>query len=158
MRNHYSKYKFPIPFNTKKSYDFSFSGIKTSLVYFLKKNEIKNEEDLNDICASYQESIVKSLLNKTFNAANDFDIKRVVLCGGVACNSRIRELGAEYADKNSSRLYYPSLPLCTDNAAMIATLGYYRFLEGDLSELNMGAYSTLKTKIVRGQKSFSKTV
>jgi len=151
-----TKYKFPIPFNTKKSYDFSFSGIKTSLVYFLKKNEVKNEDDLNDICASYQESIVKSLLNKTFNATNEYDIKRVVLCGGVACNSRIRELGAEYADKNNVQLFYPSLSLCTDNAAMIATLGYYRFLDGEMSELNIGAYSTIKTKIVRGQKSFSK--
>ncbi len=149
------KYKFPIPFNTKKSYDFSFSGIKTSLVYFLKKNEVKDEADLNDICAGYQESIVKSLLNKTFNAANDQNIKRVVICGGVACNSRIRELGAEYGEKNGVELFYPSLPLCTDNAAMIATLGYYMFKKGQQSKLNIGAYSTLKTKIVRGQKSFS---
>ena len=151
------KYKFPIPFNTKKSHDFSFSGIKTSLVYFLKKNEVKNKDDLNDICASYQESIVRSLLNKTFNAANEYNIERVVLCGGVACNSRIRELGAEYADKNNIKLFYPSPSLCTDNAAMIATLGYYRFQNGELSELNIGAYSTIKTKIVRGQKSFSDT-
>ena len=150
-----TKYKFPIPFNTKSSHDFSFSGIKTSLVYFLKKNEVKNQVDLNDICASYQESIVRSLLNKTFNAAKEYNLERVVLCGGVACNSRIRELGAEYADKNNSQLFYPSIPLCTDNAAMIATLGYYKFKDGDLSELNIGAYSTLKNKIVRGQKSFS---
>ena len=88
--------------------------------------------------ASYQESIVKSLLNKTFNAANDFDIKRVVLCGGVACNSRIRELGAEYADKNSSRLYYPSLPLCTDNAAMIAITAHYKFLQGKFASMEVG--------------------
>jgi len=151
------KYKFPIPFNTKKSYDFSFSGIKTSLVYFLKKHEVKNENDLNDICASYQESIVRGLLNKTFNAANEFHIERVVLCGGVACNSRIRELGAEFGEKNNIKLFYPSPSLCTDNAAMIATLGYYRFQDGDLSKLNIGAYSTLKAKIVRGQKSFGKT-
>ncbi len=148
-------YKFPIPFNTKKSYDFSFSGIKTSLVYFLKKNEIKDDNDLNDICAGYQESIVRSLLNKTFNAANEHNIKRVVICGGVACNSRIRELGAEYGKENNIELFYPSPSLCTDNAAMIATLGCYKFREGDLSKLNIGAYSTLKTKIVRGQKSFT---
>lgn len=148
-------YKFPIPFNTKKSHDFSFSGIKTSLVYFLKKNEIKDDQDLNDICAGYQESIVRSLLNKTFNAANEHGIKRVVVCGGVACNSRIRELGAEYGKENNVEMLYPSPSLCTDNAAMIATLGYYKFREGDLSGLNMGAYSTLKTKIVRGQKSFT---
>ncbi len=148
------KYKFPIPFNTKKSNDFSFSGIKTSLVYFLKKNEVKDEDDLKDICAGYQESIVRSLLNKTFNAADEYGIKRVVICGGVACNSRLRELGAEYGDKNGVDLYYPSLPLCTDNAAMIAALGYYRFKEGDISELNISAYSTVKTKIVRGQNSF----
>jgi len=148
------KYKFPIPFNTKKSHDFSFSGIKTSLVYFLKKHEIKDDADLNDICAGYQESIVRSLLNKSFNAANEHNIKRIVICGGVACNSRLRELGAEYGEKNGIKLFYPSLPLCTDNAAMIAVIGYYMFRRGDISNLNIGAYSTLKTKIVRGQKSF----
>ena len=149
------KHSFPEPFNTKKSYDFSFSGIKTSLVYFLKKNEIEGEQDLKDICAGYQESIVKSLLNKTFNAANENSIKRVVFCGGVACNSRLRELGKEYGEKNGIEIFYPSPSLCTDNAAMIAVLGYHRFMEGSLSDLNISAYSTLKTKIVRGQDSFS---
>jgi len=149
------KYKFPIPFNTRKSHDFSFSGIKTSLVYFLKKNEVKDEQDLKDICAGYQESIVKSLLNKTFYAAEEYNIRSVVVCGGVACNSRLRELGSEYGMKYNINLIYPSPVLCTDNAAMIATLGYYMFMDGNLSDLNMGVYSTLKTKIVRGQKSFS---
>ena len=131
------------------------AGLKHPLYISLKKNEVKDEDDLKDICAGYQESIVKSLLNKTFNAADEYGIKRVVICGGVACNSRLRELGAEYGRKNSVDLFYPSLPLCTDNAAMIAALGYYRFKEGDLSKLNIGAYSTVKTKIVRGQKSFN---
>ena len=147
-------HSFPIPFNTKKSLDFSFSGIKTSLVYFLKKNGVKNDQDLNDICAGYQESIVKSLLNKTFHAAEQHSINNVVICGGVACNSRLRELGMDYAGERGIGLYYPSPFLCTDNAAMIASLGYFRFMEGNTSDLNIDAYSTVKTKIVRGQKSF----
>lgn len=149
------KHSFPVPFDTKESLDFSFSGIKTSLVYFIKKNGIKNEQDLNDICAGYQESIVKSLLNKSFYAAEKYNIGSVVICGGVACNSRLRELGSEYAKKSNIKLYYPSPFLCTDNAAMIATLGYYRFLEGFTSDLNIAAYSTVKTKIVRGGHNFT---
>jgi len=148
------KYKFPIPFNKKDSLDFSFSGIKTSLLNFLNKNGVKDDEDLNNICASYQESIVKSLINKSVSAAAEYNIDKIVMCGGVACNSRLRQLAAESGKELGIEIFYPSPALCTDNAAMIASIGYFRFMNNETSDLYISSYSTSKPKIVRGQTSF----
>ena len=147
-------YKFPIPFNKKGSLEFSFSGIKTSLSVFLKKNGIKNDEDLHNICAGYQESIVKSLINKSVNAAQEYKIDKIVICGGVACNSRLRQLAMETGSQLGIDILYPSPSLCTDNAAMIASIGYFRLMNNENSDLNISSYSTTKPKIVRGQANF----
>lgn len=148
------KYKFPIPFNSKDSFDFSFSGIKTSLSNFLKRNGIKNDDDLHDICAGYQESIVKSLVNKSVNAAMKYKVDKIVICGGVACNSRLRQLSSETGNELGFEILYPSPPLCTDNAAMIASIGYFRYMNNEFSDLFISSYSTSKPKIVRGQANF----
>ena len=148
------KYNFPIPLNNKDSLDFSFSGIKTALSNFLKNNGIKNNKDLHNICASYQESIVKSLTNKSVNAASEYKIDKVVICGGVACNSRLRQLADELGKKLGVEIFYPSPYLCTDNAAMTASIGYFRFANGETSDLYISSYSTSKTRIVRGQANF----
>ena len=148
------KYKFPIPLNSSDSFDFSFSGIKTHLSTFLRKHDIKRADDLNDICASYQEVIVKSLINKTLNAAHKYKIKTIVICGGVACNSRLRHLASEMCTELGIEVFYPSPPLCTDNAAMIASLGYFKLINNEVSDLRISSYSTLKTKIIRGKTIF----
>ncbi|MGI9533767.1 MAG: tRNA (adenosine(37)-N6)-threonylcarbamoyltransferase complex transferase subunit TsaD [Thermodesulfobacteriota bacterium] len=147
-------YKFPIPLNKKDSLDFSFSGIKTSLSIFLKKNGIKNDEDLHNICAGYQESIVRSLINKSVNAALEYKIDKIVFCGGVACNSRLRQLAGETGSEMGIEILYPSPSLCTDNAAMIASIGYFKFMNDETSDLYISSYSTSKPRIVRGQANF----
>ena len=149
-----TKYKFPIPFNNTDSLDFSFSGIKTSLSNFLKKNSINNDEDLHNVCASYQESIVKSLVNKSISAANEYKTDKIVICGGVACNSRLRQLAVELGKEQGIEILYPSPFLCTDNAAMIASIGYFRLKNKEISDLYISSYSTSKPKIVRGQANF----
>ena len=149
------KYSFPVPFIKKGTFDFSFSGIKTSLAYFLRDNEIKNEDDINDICASYQEAIVKSLLFKSIGAAESSGVNNLVICGGVACNTRLRELGKQLCTEKGIDLYYPSPSLCTDNAAMIASIGYFRLNAGHTSDLFISSYSTSRQKIIRGKTRFN---
>lgn len=151
-----TKVDFPIPFKSNKSFDFSFSGIKTSLIYHLRKNPIRNQQDLKDLCASYQESIVESLLFKTEAAAKHFEVKTVVISGGVACNSRLRELSKQTLGNNGIKVFIPSIELCTDNAAMVAALGFYRFKTGEFSDLDISSFSTSRPKIIRGKTKFKK--
>ncbi|NIP29363.1 MAG: tRNA (adenosine(37)-N6)-threonylcarbamoyltransferase complex transferase subunit TsaD [Candidatus Dadabacteria bacterium] len=137
------KIKFPRPLNDD-SLEFSFSGIKTSLINYLNNNMINNEQDLKDICASYQEAIVETLINKTVNAVKKYKVKNIVISGGVACNSRLRVLAKDKFEDKNIKVFIPSPVLCTDNAAMIAALGYYLFRNNITSDLNMSPYSTAK--------------
>lgn len=137
------KIKFPRPLNDN-SLDFSFSGIKTSLINYLNKNALMNDNELNDICASYQEAIVQTLVKKTLNAVNKFDVKNVVIAGGVACNSRLRELSKEIFENKGISVFIPSPVLCTDNAAMIAALGHHKFIKKMFSEQSISPYSNVR--------------
>ena len=142
---------FPRPFKTSSSFDFSFSGIKTSLVYYLKKNPDPDEEQLKNICASYQEAIVETLVEKTLAAARKNGVKAVVIAGGVACNSRLRALAKERLEEEEISLFIPSPKYCTDNAAMIGALGFCRLKEGESSELSLTPYSISRPKYIRGR-------
>ncbi|MGH7885552.1 MAG: tRNA (adenosine(37)-N6)-threonylcarbamoyltransferase complex transferase subunit TsaD [Thermodesulfobacteriota bacterium] len=133
--------KFPRPFNNK-TYDFSFSGLKTSLINFVNKNKIKDENELNNICASFQEAIVETLIDKLLNAAEKMKVKNILIAGGVACNSRLRQLSRERIENNGIKVFIPAPALCTDNAAMIAALGYYKYKNGEFSDLSLSPYST----------------
>jgi N6-L-threonylcarbamoyladenine synthase len=121
-----------------KELDFSFSGLKTSILYKIQNNLQKNprfiEENLEDLCASIQHSIVSILLNKLGKAIKLTGIKQLAIAGGVSANSYLRsELGKLAKDKEY-QLYIPKLEYCTDNAAMIAIAGYFKYIDNDFAD------------------------
>ncbi len=115
--------------------DFSFSGLKTSILYFLKRELETNShfipENLADICASVQERIVTILLKKLHKAAQKTGIHEIAIAGGVSANSGLRRGLTEMGAKEGWNIYIPRFEYCTDNAAMIAVTGYYKFLKGE---------------------------
>lgn len=126
----------------KDSPDFSFSGLKTSLLTMLKKRcHDFSDEELPDIAAGYQEAIVDVLVEKTIKAAEDNSIQRVVVCGGVAANSRLREKFTAETAKKKMELFIPPVNLCTDNAAMVAAMGEIMLKNGLRDQLDLNAVS-----------------
>lgn len=126
--------RFTFPEPKIPGLDFSFSGLKTSILYFLKKQVTENpqfvEENLADICASVQARIVSILMNKLRLAATETGIKEVALAGGVSANSGLRQALVEEGLQKGWNTYIPRFEYCTDNAAMIGITGYYKFLQG----------------------------
>lgn len=128
--------------------DFSFSGLKTSILYFLQK-EIKNnpdfiKENLEDICASVQNRIISILLNKLKKAAREFNIKEISIAGGVSANSGLRKALEEIASGYGWKTYIPRLKYCTDNAAMIAQTALYKYHARSFDDLNVTANPRMK--------------
>lgn len=115
--------------------DFSFSGLKTSVLYFLQAETRKNpafiEQNRNDLCASIQKTIVDILLRKLEKAANETGIKEIALSGGVSANGELRRRFEETGTKNGWKTYIPKFEYCTDNAAMIAIAAHYKFLKAE---------------------------
>jgi N6-L-threonylcarbamoyladenine synthase len=131
--------KVAFPRAMRDSNDLSFSGLKTSLLMMLKKHGRSfSSKELPDIAASYQEAIVDALMEKTIKAAEDNSVSRIVVCGGVAANSRLREKFAKETSLRNIELFIPPVILCTDNAAMIAAIGEIMLKDGrrDLLDLN----------------------
>jgi len=128
--------------------DFSFSGLKTSFLYFvrdqLKENPHFIEENLNDLAASMQFHIIKSLTNKMEKALKMHKCTNFALSGGVAANSELRKRMVELAEKYGLRVTIPPLALTTDNAAMIACFGYFKYLRKEYATLDVTPYSSLK--------------
>jgi len=121
------RFNFPRPL--KAGLDFSYSGIKTSVLYKVRDLKESNQEvPINDIAASFNYAIADSLIDKTMRAAKTYGIKRIIVTGGVAANSLLREKMTEACQKNGFDIYIPSMKYCTDNAAMIACAGYYRYI------------------------------
>jgi N6-L-threonylcarbamoyladenine synthase len=110
----------------KGSWDFSFSGIKTALLNYLKANPIKNKQHLADVCASFRAAVCETVAIKAFSAAEDYGLKQIALGGGVSANRLIRKIFAETAAQKKMKVFMPSLEYCTDNAAMIAVAAYYK--------------------------------
>lgn len=120
--------------------DFSFSGIKTAVINLHHKNPNLNKADL---CASFEKTITEELLENTIAAAKKLNITKIALAGGVSANSYIRKSFDKLTQKGYE-IYYPELKLCTDNAAMIASAGYYEFINGKISDLSLNAVPNLK--------------
>ena len=132
---------FPRPYLDKKAFDFSFSGLKSAVGRHLKENPDPDEKRLCDIAASFQESVAVVLCHKLMYAAKVKGCQHVAVVGGVAANSRVRQLVGEAARNRKLTFHTPELKYCGDNAAMIGAIGYHRFLEGRCLGLNDDAYS-----------------
>ena len=138
------KYSFSIPVVKSNPLNFSFSGLKTALLY--KCRELSNEENeanISNLAASYQETILISLFTQLIRVVNKTDIKRVSIVGGVAANKRFRTLAQSLELKNKLKIFFPPMEYCTDNAAMIATAGYEKLKKGLTSSLTLKANPSL---------------
>ncbi len=134
-----NKFKFPEP--QIPELDFSFSGLKTAILYFIQEKKKKNEnfinENLNDICASVQQRIISILLNKLKKAAEQTGIKNICIAGGVSANSGLRRSFEELGKQLDWKTFIPPFEYCTDNAAMIAITAYYKYLAGEFADLSV---------------------
>lgn len=123
-------------------YNFSFSGLKTAVINFHKKEEFK-KFSLEDICASFQKAVVDVLADKTIKAAQNFKVNQILLSGGVACNTLLRSQMRREAERFGIELFFPSEKLCTDNAAMVGCAAYYKLKAGKTADLTQDAYASL---------------
>lgn len=139
-----NKYKFPVPKVADSKYDFSFSGLKTFAVNLVHNANQKGEEvKAEDLGASFIKAVTDLLVSHTLLAARDTGAKTIVLAGGVSANSRLRKVMLEQCELNGIKLYMPQLKYCGDNAAMIASQGYYEFINGKTADLTLNAVATM---------------
>lgn len=132
---------FPRPLLNSGNYQFSFSGLKTAVRYFVDKPGAQLPP-VEDIAASFQSAVVDVLVQKAIRAAREKNAKAITLTGGVAANSQLRHTMRESGEEIGVEVYYPPIQLCTDNAAMIAGLGYHKYREGLSDGLNLNAFAT----------------
>jgi N6-L-threonylcarbamoyladenine synthase len=134
---------FPFPKPKVKDLNFSFSGLKTSILYFIQRETSKNpnfiEQNLHDICASIQATIISILMDKLKKAVKQTGIKQIAIGGGVSANSGIRKALHESETKYGWSTYIPKFEYCTDNAAMIGIVGYLKYIDGVFSDERIAA-------------------
>lgn len=134
---------FQFPSTNVAHLNFSFSGIKTAFLYFLKEQQKKDaqfvEKHRNDLCASIQATLISMLLQKLKDAVAQTGIKTIAVAGGVAANSGLRRKLKQLAEQEGWEVFIPQLAYCTDNAAMIAITAYYQYLVSDFCDLNVTA-------------------
>lgn len=136
--------EFKRVFLEKDSFDFSFSGIKTGVLnYINSEKQAGRDIDTANVAASFQAAVLDVIVAKTMRAAVDMNKDKIVLAGGVASNSRLREMMKAECDKKGIKLYYPSPLLCTDNAAMIGCAAYYKYMAGQRDDLTLDAIPNL---------------
>lgn len=126
-------------------YDFSFSGIKSAVLNYLNSCEMKNiEVNRADLVASFQNAVVEALVSRAVKLTTELKLKKLVMAGGVASNSALREAMSKACNEQGIQLYYPSPGLCTDNAAMIGAAGYYDYINGVRHGYDLNAVPNLK--------------
>jgi len=150
--------KFPRTYLDAESYDFSFSGIKTSVLYWLRKNELLATDQrsplsaqegsptcklVKDICASFQAAVIDVLVGKTVRVVKNYNIKNVAIAGGVSANSELRRRLQQSAEEHNFKLFIPEFEYCTDNGAMIAQLGWMKLKAGITSDSALNAVANL---------------
>ncbi len=131
--------RFPRALNVPDVFEWSFSGLKTAVLNHVRKGGMPQGQALANLCASFQEAVADSLTKKMIAAARKLKLQRLVLCGGVAANSRLRALAQERAQERDLTLFLPPPRLCTDNGAMIAVAGYHAAQRGIQADLGLGA-------------------
>lgn len=140
------KYKFNKP--NIDHLDYSFSGLKTSILYFIQKQTKENpdfiKEELPHLCASIQKTIIDVLFDKLIKAVQQYDVRQVAIAGGVSANSGLRERLQKEGKKYKWDVFIPKFEYCTDNAAMIAITGYYHYLRGDFVDQSITVDPRLK--------------
>lgn len=138
---------FPRVFIDSKTYDFSFSGLKTAVLNYLNQANQKGEEIvLEDVAASFQQAILDVLVDKSFRLAKERGSDKIVIAGGVAANEGLRDAMESRGREEGIQIYYPSRKLCTDNAAMIGAAAYFNFKEGKKSDFSFNVVPNLDLK------------
>lgn len=145
------KIKFPIAKISDGRPDYSFSGLKTAVARYVRENNIQPvlqdesiSQEIKDLCASFQDTVVRSLLKSVEKLADELQPKTLIVAGGVACNGALREASEKLGEKLNLPVYFPSKHLSTDNAAMIAAAGYFHLKNGEQSALTMTADVTMR--------------
>lgn len=137
-------YNLPIPLNDD-SYNFSFSGLKSAVINLNHKLEQRGEEiNKEDLAASFQKVAISSIINKTKKAIENYNIKNLIVAGGVAANKGLRSEVYKLGEELNIDITIPNMKYCTDNAAMIATAGYYAYKDGRIADLTLNSKSSDK--------------
>lgn len=135
---------FPRAWLDPESYDFSFSGLKSHVLNYLNRAQMKGEEvNHADVAASFQEALFEVLAEKAIRACKEKGVDKLILSGGVAANSRLQQMISERAEKNGILFHYPPKVLCTDNAAMIGGVAYYKYKKNDFNSLSLNATANI---------------
>jgi len=149
---------FPRAYLSDDSYDFSFSGLKTSVSLYIDKwkepdDNPSSKPGVEDIAASFQEAVFDVLVNKLIRAGLETGVSSIVLAGGVACNRALRDRLKEEAEKQEIGVFYPRPEFCTDNGAMIALAGYHRMVNGEYADQSIDVKSRYPVKDLKRQKT-----
>ncbi|MCR5652302.1 MAG: tRNA (adenosine(37)-N6)-threonylcarbamoyltransferase complex transferase subunit TsaD [Ruminococcus sp.] len=137
-------FEFPRPVVRDAPYDFSFSGLKTCVINLIHNMEQRGEKPpREDICASFRSAVVELLVANFMKACEDFSVDTLVVAGGVSANSLLRKRLDEESAKRGYKFYKPDKSVCTDNAAMVGSQGYYEYLSGNIADLSLNAAATL---------------
>lgn len=134
--------RYPLPRTYFENLDFSFSGIKTAVINLVNKE--KENINIPDLCASFEEAVTDVLLNNVMTAAQRVGTSKIALAGGVSANSYLRNRLDELGKKHNLKIYYPEMVLCTDNAAMIGAAAYYDYVSGKKSNWDLNAIPNLR--------------
>jgi N6-L-threonylcarbamoyladenine synthase len=135
------RYNFSRPMLDQDNFDFSFSGLKTEATRVYDK--VKNDSDFKfeDFAASFQQAIIDTLIGKSYKALRKYNLNTISIVGGVSANQKLRNDFNKYSQKYNFKVFFPDIKLTTDNAAMIASAGYFKFLNQDFSSLNLEVFT-----------------